>query len=948
MPRLFISHSSKDNLHALAFQHWLLANGWAKKDVFVDLDGIGAGQRWRDALRKANAACEAVLLLASPDSLDSKECQRELNLAEDLGKEIIVAILRDLSKDDSRLTRWADRQLVDLSAEPTEHVESIEHDGCNHRVELHLPALVSIKARLADLGIAPDSFAWVPRARATGPFPGLSAFEEEDAGIFFGRDADIVAGITDLRTMRKRRSPRLLVVVAASGAGKSSYLRAGLWPRLMRDPDFVPLCILRPAQGILTGPDGLGRKLAPWFERHGRMMVAGDINAAIAHAGAEAAAAALVAFLIEATALATTVRRAGAPEVGPPAPLIAIDQGEELFATENEAESNRFLELLAAVLRAPPPGVDPYVLITIRADSVEALLQRWPALALDTPQSRYLPPLSPTAYREVIIKPIEVYGDRVRRLVIEPALVEALVKDAHGGDALPLLAFTLERLFDEFGSDGELTLARYKSMGGIGGSIDRSLAQALRKADASADLLRRLIVPGLATWDPSANAAKRLVLKEEALKLGDRATLIPLANALVEARLLTRNRDTLEVAHEALLRRPPIDVWIEAQKDSLKLRDDLEKEAREWESDRRRAKDLLRRGERLTAALDLLRNPDFADSLESSNEYLSACQRLAVEAKRRARRGIAFIMVLMASVICGLLAWINQSALKTELNWYITMRPYMVTQVRPYVLRPEVESALKPLVSFRECANGCPEMIIIPAGSFVMGSPDTEFERATDEGPQRRVDISRSFAVSKFSVTFSDWDACASVGGCPQVSDSGMGRNTRPVINVDWELAQQYASWLSKMTGKAYRLLTEAEWEYAARAGSLTAYPWGDEIGNENVSCKGCGGHWNGGKGTAPSGSFKPNSFGLFDMHGNVWQWVEDCYGSYNDAPTDGSARNALDCSRRVIRGGSWDDHPQYLRSARRWANATDNRTYVLGFRVGRTLSAKTDPISRP
>ena len=162
LPRLFVSHSSKDNVQALAFQHWLMASGWSEEDVFIDLHGIGAGERWRETLRKANAACEAVLLLASPDALDSPECQRELNLAEDLGKEIIVAILRDLGKDDPRLARWADRQFVDLSAQPTERMEPFEHDGRVQRVEFNPAALASIKARLAHLGIAPDSFAWTP------------------------------------------------------------------------------------------------------------------------------------------------------------------------------------------------------------------------------------------------------------------------------------------------------------------------------------------------------------------------------------------------------------------------------------------------------------------------------------------------------------------------------------------------------------------------------------------------------------------------------------------------------------------------------------------------------------------------------------------------------------------------------------------------------------------
>jgi hypothetical protein len=150
----------------------------------------------------------------------------------------------------------------DLSQQPAERIEPFEHEGKLHRVEFSVAALASIKARLADLGIAAGSFAWEPRKRHdgknTGPYPGL---EEDDASIFFGREADIAAGLAKLRLMRKRRSPRWFVIQAASGAGKSSFLKAWLWPRLKRDPDFAPLCILRPAQGILTGPDGIGHRI---------------------------------------------------------------------------------------------------------------------------------------------------------------------------------------------------------------------------------------------------------------------------------------------------------------------------------------------------------------------------------------------------------------------------------------------------------------------------------------------------------------------------------------------------------------------------------------------------------------------------------------------------------------------------------------------------------------
>jgi formylglycine-generating enzyme required for sulfatase activity len=309
-------------------------------------------------------------------------------------------------------------------------------------------------------------------------------------------------------------------------------------------------------------------------------------------------------------------------------------------------------------------------------------------------------------------------------------------------------------------------------------------------------------------------------------------------------------------------------------------------------------------------------------------------------------------------VIVGLIGWINQSYLKEQINWYTTMRPYAVANFRPYVLTTSAERALKPLADFRECAGNCPEMIVIPTGRFVMGSSQTEQTRYnfalgrqgandiqnseagsfTNEGPQHEVVIAESFAVSKFDVTFAEWDACVSVGGCRQKSDSGMGRDTKPAINVSWDDAQQYVGWLSTMTGRSYRLLTEAEWEYAARAGTTTAYYWGDEIGKGNANCAGCSSEVN--KQTSVVGAFPANQFGLYDMAGNVWQWVQDCFSrNYDRAPTDGSASSDQDCIYRVARGGSWNLGPQFVRSAVRFRYPSNYQALNRGFRVARTLN---------
>jgi len=220
-----------------------------------------------------------------------------------------------------------------------------------------------------------------------------------------------------------------------------------------------------------------------------------------------------------------------------------------------------------------------------------------------------------------------------------------------------------------------------------------------------------------------------------------------------------------------------------------------------------------------------------------------------------------------------------------------------------------------------------------------MGSPATQKDRGDNEGPQHEVTIAKPFALSRLNVTFADWDACFAVGGCRHVSESDMGRGTKPVINITWEDAQTYVAWLSKMTGQPYRLPTEAEWEYAARAGTTSAYYWGEEIGAGNANCNGCGGKWDN-KESSPIGSFAANPFGILDMAGNVFQWTQDCYHEdYAGAPTDGSAWLSGNCSIRVIRGGSWEASHPTLSSAARDKYSIDNRDYAQGFRIARDLA---------
>jgi formylglycine-generating enzyme required for sulfatase activity len=243
-----------------------------------------------------------------------------------------------------------------------------------------------------------------------------------------------------------------------------------------------------------------------------------------------------------------------------------------------------------------------------------------------------------------------------------------------------------------------------------------------------------------------------------------------------------------------------------------------------------------------------------------------------------------------------------------------------------------------PEQTFRDCSD-CPEMRVVPAGSFMMGSPSGEKYRGAEQ--QHQVTFAKPFAIGVYEVTFAEWDACVADGGCAgfKPGDQDWGRGRHPVINVNALNADAYVAWLSRKTGKKYRLPSEAEWEYAARAGTVTAFAFGDTLtdkqANFDASSSG-GAHL---MRTAPVGSFPPNAFGLYDMHGNVWEWVADCWNDeYTGAPADGLAWLGGDCTGRVLRGGSWEDYQGDVRAAARVASGVNDGTWSDGFRVARDM----------
>jgi formylglycine-generating enzyme required for sulfatase activity len=263
----------------------------------------------------------------------------------------------------------------------------------------------------------------------------------------------------------------------------------------------------------------------------------------------------------------------------------------------------------------------------------------------------------------------------------------------------------------------------------------------------------------------------------------------------------------------------------------------------------------------------------------------------------------------------------------------------------PRPLSRNEEAALRPMDRFRECIH-CPEMVVVPAGNFTMGASATESGSTPDERPQHQVIFAHPFAVGRSPVTFDEWNTCVSAGGCRySPSDRNAAAGTQPVTNILWDDAKEYVYWLSRTTGRTYRLLSEAEREYVTRAGTTTAFWWGDSFTPLEARASGKDPHpvvEAGGRKTVPIPSFAVNPWGLYGVHGPVYDWVEDCWNdSYDGAPSDGSAWLTGNCSARILRGGAFSRSEQTRRSAARIWSGPPNRLAYMSIRVARSLAVQ-------
>jgi tetratricopeptide (TPR) repeat protein len=639
--RLFLSHAGEDNILALALHEWLRAEGW--EDVFLDIHrdrGIAPGEKWEQSFRQAATLCHGVILLLSRSWIVSNYCQEEFNLAWELKKQLFGVIIDDVDFEDlpkKLIDTW---QVVRLPS-------SVSHDG---KVSFAPDPLARLRNGLIKGGLDPGFFDWPPPGDPDrSPYPGMRPLDPEDAGIFFGRDAIVIDALDQLRRLREGPAPRLFVVIGASGAGKSSFLRAGLFPRLRRDDrHFRPLTIVRPEEAAISGPAGFAAALevaCGTYDVDGRA----EIRAALRD-GKEA-------FLSLLRRLANTKDPALLPDEASeiaPTIVVSIDQGEELFRHGNNPEAKVFLALCREMLICTEPRV--IVVFTIRSDNYENL-QHAAAFSGIVHSPISLSPMLSAAYKDVIEGPAARLGAG-RTLAIDPAFRDRLLDDIERGgrDVLPLLALTLDELYRKYGrASGKLTLSNYVEFGGISGAIERTVERALNAADGTIPgdrtmhlkLLREGFIPYLASVNPDT----RTPIRRSARMSQIPAPAQPLIRLMVDQRLLSTDRIEVQEAdqtcfevkvepsHEALLRNwQSLNNWLAEDAAILVVLDGVRRAAADWVRAERQQDQLTHLGGRLEEAEKAAQRSDLTGDFSLERGYLSNCRLRQKEIEDTAKR----------------------------------------------------------------------------------------------------------------------------------------------------------------------------------------------------------------------------------------------------------------------------------------------------------------------
>lgn len=459
MAKIFISHSSGNNLEATAFVSWLKANGW--DDYFFDIDrtqGILPGQKWETTLRTAADRCEAVIFLISQEWLDSTWCKDEFRLTRLLGKrKLFGVIVKPVKVPDIPGEFTREWQLCDLTAPgPVQEVVGA-WQGVSKTFTFSVDALEKLKIGLKTAGLSANSFEFNPER---SPYPGLVPMQEEDAAIFFGRDGHIVRALDELRTLRVTGTRQIFLILAASGAGKSSFLRAGLLPRLRRDDrNFIVISAVRPLGAVFTrAQDGLAAAFQEVTKRYELPIELSEIKSSLCSRKE------FETLIDDIRAAALKRIQIGDPQAIAPIVVFSIDQAEELLAEAGGQEAAQALQLLGWLHEMNGKVL---ALLTIRSDHAEQLQAKISG-GFEETHPYQLGAIETAEYSRLIDGPAERLSASGRALIIEPELRSQIIQDIKGlGDILPLLALTLNRLYTDYGSDGKLELREYEAMGEI-------------------------------------------------------------------------------------------------------------------------------------------------------------------------------------------------------------------------------------------------------------------------------------------------------------------------------------------------------------------------------------------------------------------------------------------------------------------------------------------------
>jgi formylglycine-generating enzyme required for sulfatase activity len=900
---VFLSYSRIDRAAAVTLRGQLERCGLS---VFHDVESIRASDLWLDRLQEAVGGCGTFVVLVGRDGVRRW-----------IGAETQVALNRHFAPHDDALRL----PIFPILLEGTE-AETLPAFLRLFQMTPWNGAADALPERLLD-DIRERTIVADRTAAFEGcPFVGLAAYRIDQAHLFFGRQKETLDALACFFDIRPGNPPvRWLEINGNSGSGKSSLMQAGLLPLVDKGWLWRPHTGYERWQRI--GPMMPGERpvemLAESLARAWKVEMA-DVSGRL-QSDRDAA---LVHWL-------RTRKEDGA------AFLLAIDQFEELFTFADADERRRFDRLVASALEDADCPL--FVISTVRSDFLDRFAEDLPRLvAVRNRAGRpwTLAPIGDDSLREVISGPARLAGLDVSE--VKEAMIDQ-ARDEPG--ALPLVENALHYLWEQRNGN-RLSGRLFTEQGGLAGILSRSADDLLDglgrpQRDRALELLFRLVQ---VDSEGRRHTRRRMPLDEAIAVAGGGETGRRLLNRLAgerardgghaegPLRLITISEEGargvseggrwVNLIHETLIRSKGVDAakpqpywrtlwtYIEKNKERAARRERLQLLAREWKDRKGWARLFGLAG---WSSLFGFRGLAAPGSIE--HRYL------------RWGRGRALVEAIVVAAILGLVG---------ESVYWVMVRglPLEVLPERwAYLLGRDL-----PL----------PELVEIRAGSFRMGSEGKVKERSLEQ-PVHPVTFAQPFCLGRTEVMFREWDACVADGACDgyRPADQGWGRDERPVINVSWEDAKAYVAWLSRKKGKDCRLPSEAEWEYAARSGTTTEYALPSPDGSDDIrgkslaNCSDCGSRWSG-KQTERVGQFPANAWGLHDMHGNVFEWVEDCFhNNYASAPEDGRAwgeENGGNCSSRVLRGGSWDLSQVDARSASRLRYYPDDRNYIIGFRV--------------